>query len=201
MRQWFRDQFQPWNPTEVTAAPEDRITIEAFAMEVDDARVPAFDILETPDDVISSTRATVAAHQRREFQRVLAEQDTLIFNERLLIPLERGVLQVAITQVRSRASALDLNPDQIEEMLMRWLFPDEIPNAPTTSDLHWRRVHAINETWTGLARIGVRYASIATSEADAERRLGEQKDVQIHGVNFGTQTLHARLVLRYEGRQ
>jgi hypothetical protein len=88
MRQWFRDQFKPWNPTEVTAAQEDAITIEAFAMEVDDARVPAFDILETPDDVISSTLATVVAHQRREFQRVLAEQDTLTLNERLLIPLE-----------------------------------------------------------------------------------------------------------------
>jgi hypothetical protein len=149
MRQWFQDQFEPRNPTEVTAAQEDGITIEAFAMEVGDARVPAFDILETPDDMISSTRATVVAHQRREFQRVLAEQDTLTLNERLLIPLERGVLQVAITQVRSIASALDLNPDQIEERLMRWLFTDGIPNAPTTSDLHWRRVHAIDETWTG----------------------------------------------------
>jgi hypothetical protein len=53
MREWFRDQFEPWNPTEVTAAQEDGIPIEAFAMEVDDARVPAFDILETPDDVTS----------------------------------------------------------------------------------------------------------------------------------------------------
>jgi hypothetical protein len=199
MRQWFRDQFEPWNPTEVTAAQEDGIAIEAFAMEVDDARVPAFDALETPDDVISSTRATVVAHQRCEFRRVLAEQDTLTLNERLLIPLERGVLQVAITQVRSIARALDLNPDQIEEKLMPWLFTDEIPNTPTTSNLHWRTVHAIDETWTGFARIGVRDASIATSEADVERLLGEQKDVQgFHGINFGTQTFHARLALRYE---
>jgi hypothetical protein len=100
------------------------------------------------------------------------------------------------------ASALDLNRDQIGEKLMRGLFTDEIPNAPITSDLHWRRIHAIDETWTGLARIGVRYASIATSEADVGRRLGEQKDVQgFHGVNFGSQTLHARLVSRYEGRE
>jgi hypothetical protein len=100
------------------------------------------------------------------------------------------------------ASPLDLKPDQIEEKLMRWLFTDEISNASTRSDLHWRRVHAIDETWTGLARIGVQYASMATSEADVERRLGEQKDVQgFHGVSSRTQNLHTRLVLKYEGRQ
>jgi hypothetical protein len=43
-----------------------------------------------------------------------------------------------------------------------------------------------------------RYASIGTSEAPAERLLSEQKDIQgPHGVNFGIEKLHARLVGRH----
>jgi hypothetical protein len=56
--------------------------------------------------------------------------------------------------------------------------------------------------WREMARIGVTYASIETSEAFLDRLLGEQKEIQgHHGVNFGTETFQARLVLRYEMHQ
>jgi hypothetical protein len=38
--------------------------------------------------------------------------------------------------------------------------------------MHWREANAISEKWRDLARIGVRYASLATSEAAVERLLG-----------------------------
>jgi hypothetical protein len=39
------------------------------------------------------------------------------------------------------------------------------------------------------------YTSMGTSEAEVERRLEEQQDSQ---GRYGTETLHARLVLRHE---
>jgi hypothetical protein len=48
--------------------------------------------------------------------------------------------------------------------------------------------------------IDVRYAPVATSEADVEKILGEQPELQgAYGVNYGADTLHAQLVLRHEG--
>jgi hypothetical protein len=39
---------------------------------------------------------------------------------------------------------------------------------------------------------------MGTSEAEVDRRLCEQKDLQgRHGVNFGTQVLHSHLAIRY----
>jgi hypothetical protein len=56
------------------------------------------------------------------------------------------------------------------------------------------------EPWRNV-RIGLKYASIGTSEASVERLLSEQKAAQgPYGVNFGTETLHARLVARHEYR-
>jgi hypothetical protein len=47
--------------------------------------------------------------------------------------------------------------------------------------------------------IGMRYASVATSEADFDRILAEQQELQgAHRVNYGTNALHARLILRQE---
>jgi hypothetical protein len=40
---------------------------------------------------------------------------------------------------------------------------------------------------------------MGTSEAEVERLLREQKHVQgMHDKNYGTETLHARLVLRHD---
>jgi hypothetical protein len=98
------------------------------------------------------------------------------------------------------ARALGMDADQITVKLPDWLFTLEILDAPTIPDLHSREVHAKHPDWRDFARIGVCYASIATSEADIERILGEQQELQgAHGVNYGTNTLHAQLVLRHEG--
>jgi hypothetical protein len=150
-----QDQFEPWNPREVSVEQEDGITINALAEEMNAPFVPGFDTLETRDDAISSARATFVADQPHEFQRILAEQDILGLNERLLIQVERGALHVGITQVRTMASTLDLNPQQVVEKLMSRLFTDETPNAPPVAVLHWRGVHASRRTSVGLARICV----------------------------------------------
>jgi hypothetical protein len=59
--------------------------------------------------------------------------------------------------------------------------------------------HSFTPEWCSLARISIRYVSIETSEGDIEQLLREQKDIQgLSGVNFGSETLYARLCIRDE---
>jgi hypothetical protein len=90
-------------------------------------------------------------------------------------------------------------PDRVEKKFRCWMFKGQVPDILTDEDIHWRTVHALGDKWKDLARIGVRYAAMATSEAEVERLFSVQKNGQgILGVNFGTATLDARLFLRYE---
>jgi hypothetical protein len=83
--------------------------------------------------------------------------------------------------------------------LREWLFTASIPDVPELPEPHGREVHARNPEWKDLARIGVRCANMGVSEPDVEKLIGEQQQIQgPHGVNFGTDTLHARLVLRHQ---
>jgi hypothetical protein len=74
VQQGFQDLFRPWNPTEIATEQEDRMIIDAFAEEANAPRVPGFDRLDTPADAISSAPATFLEHERREFQRSLADR-------------------------------------------------------------------------------------------------------------------------------
>jgi hypothetical protein len=198
MQEKFRDQFKPWenSPIEPDGGG---VLIDVISDELRAAPTPSFDVTETLGPMITPGRATAVSNQRAQFQRILEEQSNMEVSERLAARLDRGAFQMACSQIRHMASALQLNPDEIEARFRAWLFTAEVPDAPTITDSHWREVHSIDEKWVGMARIGVRYASIATSEAEVERLFRERQDVQgMHGVNFGTHTLDARLVLRYE---
>jgi hypothetical protein len=130
----------------------------------------------------------------------LAEQELLTPIDRISQRLDLGAFQTACRQIQAQANALNL-PDvsEILNSFKSWLFTREVPDEPTNSDVHWREAHALGPPWTGLARIGLRYCSIGTSEADVERVIGEQRQIQgSFGGNFGTETLHARLVLRHQ---
>jgi hypothetical protein len=114
--------------------------------------------------------------------------------------LDTGAFHIAKGEIRQMATTLGMDADQIVVKLRDWLFTLEIPDASTIRDLHWREVHARHPDWRDFARIGMHYASVTTSEADVERILGVQPELQgVHGANCETATLHARLVLRHEG--
>jgi hypothetical protein len=144
-------------------------------------------------------RATRVAQQRCDFDHALQIQFQLTPSERLAARLDDGAWNVAVSRVREVAADLEMVPERVGKKFRSWLFKGKVPDCPTEADLHWRTVHALGAVWEDLARIGVRYAAMATSEAEVERLLSVQKDVQgIHGVHFGTATLDARLFLRYE---
>jgi hypothetical protein len=109
-----------------------------------------------------------------------------------------GVYQIARAEIQSIVEALQLDSQAIESTLRRWLFTSEIPETPIDSDAHWREIHAMGPEWRDLARIGLRYASMTTSEAEVEHLLCEQKDLQgRHDVSFGTQVSHSLLAIRH----
>jgi hypothetical protein len=147
-----------------------------------------------------STLFTRVTQRRAELSRELEQQFAAMINERPSAKLETRAFHIAEHEVRQMAAVLGMDADQIALKLRDWLFTLEIIDAPTIPDLHWREVHGRHPAWRDFARIDVHYASVATSETDVERILGEQQELQgAHGVNYGTDTLHARLVLRYEG--
>jgi hypothetical protein len=125
------------------------------------------------------------------------EQNGMTASERLFQRLDVAVFQITKANIRTMSEAMELDSDQIEQRYREWLFILTVPNAPINPDEHWREVHSLGPEWCGLARIGVRCAWMGTSEAEVERLLPEQKQIQgMHGVNYGTETLHARLVIR-----
>jgi hypothetical protein len=96
---------------------------------------------------------------------------------------------------------MELDSDQIEQQCPEWLFTSTVPDAPINPDEHWLEVHSLGQEWCGRARIGVRDASMGTSGSEMERLLREQKQIQaMHGVNYGTETMHARPVMRHDHR-
>jgi hypothetical protein len=135
------------------------------------------------------------AQQRVEFSRALEQQFAATINEQLLSRSDTGAFHIAEHEVRQMATALGMDADQIAVKFRARLFTLEIPDASTIPDLHWREVHAIHPDWRYFTRIGVGYASAATSEIDVERILGEQQELQgAYGINYGADTLHVRLV-------
>jgi hypothetical protein len=72
-------------------------------------------------------------------------------------------------------------------------------DPPTIPDLHSRDVRAPHSESKDLAGIGMPSVSIANSEADVERILDEQQEVQEpHGVNFGMEMFRSVHVRRHE---
>jgi hypothetical protein len=200
MQAQFRDQLRPWEV--FPAEPEGGWrSIDEVSESLQGRPPPCLDVMLTAQTDISVARATAVSIQRDLFQSFLNKQLSMTLSERFLEPLDEGAFHIALRKVKEMATTLGMDPERIEKRFRKWLFTNQVPDAPTIANLHWREVHAIGEKWHDLARIGVRYASLATSEADVERLLGEREDVQgAHGVNFGTQTLDARLALRYEAR-
>jgi hypothetical protein len=190
----MRAQFEH----DITPIPEETNPDDAEHQRGDFAAAEAVPIATIGKDDAVAAESGVA-QQRAAFREALRCQQILSFGDRLGHGLDVGVFPVACEEIRKTSAALSMNAAHIEEKFPEWLFTDHVPQTSVNSDAHWREVHAMGADWRDLARIGVRYASIGTSEADVERLLREQKDIQgLHGVNYGTETLHARLCLRHE---
>ena len=94
---------------------------------------------------------------------------------------------------------LCIEPDYIRERLRVWLFAprEETPtchDVAQSPDTIWRRVPANSEDWRSFAELALRFVTISTSEADCERMLSRQRDLQgLRTSSIRTELLDARL--------
>ena len=94
---------------------------------------------------------------------------------------------------------LGLDEQYVYRMFRSWVFDDR-NQTPTkwqigfTPNDIWRQVPANCEEWRSFAELAVRLVTIGTSEADCERMLSKQKDIQgIRTNNIRVELLEARL--------
>jgi hypothetical protein len=200
LKREFSYREEPWNLEIPDPIPEFVHVSAETVEEMRPSRVPAERTLHWPSET-SCHRDTPAARRHQLFLARLEEQNLLTINERLSQRLDIGGLHTAIGNLRKMAEAMALDANQIEQRYRDWLFTLAMPDIPVDSDADWREVHSLGPEWHGLARLGLRCASMGTSEAEVERLLREQMQVQgVHGVNYGTETLHVRLGLRHDRR-
>jgi hypothetical protein len=63
-------------------------------------------------------------------------------------------------------------------------------------DAYWREFHGQSDERGCLAHVALRFITLGCSEADIERLLSRQKQIQQQfGTNYRTDTLHARELL------
>ena len=65
----------------------------------------------------------------------------------------------------------------------------------------WRKAIATNSNWQPLAIIALHFVSLETSEADVERGVSIQRDMQINKTRINLSTIRARMKLRLHEQQ
>ena len=123
------------------------------------------------------------------------------------LPLEELMLldiytcdhSTALLELIGLGKCLGVAEGYIEEKFRLWIYADR-SDTPTkfsigqSPDTIWRRVPAFCEEWRQFADVSLRLVTIGTSEADCERSLSRQKDIQgLHTTNVRTETLETRL--------
>ena len=139
---------------------------------------------------------TVIIGQSRMSRRdVLALPLEQLFN----VPVYEPTFATALFEIARVGQALGVPAEYCEEKLRSWLYGDR-RRTPTQSaiglspDTIWRRAPANNEEWRHFSDIALRFITIGASEADCERSLSKQRDIQgLHTTNIRMDTLDARL--------
>jgi hypothetical protein len=135
-----------------------------------------------------------------KFREELESQRRLDLVSRLRQNVIDGIVPIAYRAIMDVAIPLQCKRDVTKDF-ERWLFDADAPERPFPDDslnpnMYWRSMHAKGDQSHELSMIALRFISLAASEAEVERTLSLQKNIQgLHGTNYGTETLHARLVL------
>jgi hypothetical protein len=97
--------------------------------------------------------------------------------------------------VARQARLAGYDPNEILDAFRRWWFEDSELSHEVDPDKHWKDVHRC-EGYEQVAHIVLRFITAGTSEAEVEKMFSVQKRIQgIHGTDYRTDTIHARLVL------
>ena len=135
------------------------------------------------------------------------EKDIVARNELMSLSLD-ALLNVdiykfghakALAEITRIGRILGIEECYIQEKFSAWLYAprEDTPtalNVGQSPDIIWRCVPANCEDWRQFAEVALRFVTIATSEADCERMLSRQKDVQgIRTSNIRTDLLETLL--------
>jgi hypothetical protein len=156
--------------------------------------------------------------QQPKFRELVEEEEKRSLRDRLsslqfFSGAQGGGIDIKIAQkrVRDMQRAMGLMGKDGEEtdfgqLLETWLFDLPMTNGNQFNDKqdcwkaneYWRTVFRDHgEPWVGFCKVVMHFVTLGTSEAEVERTLRQQKDIQgRYGTNYGTDTLDARITLR-----
>lgn len=133
------------------------------------------------------------------------EEDTpdellsLSLEELLQVDVYQYDFSVAFTEIKRLGEILEIDERYLYERYRTWVF-ERRSDTPTCHEIGqcpdhiWRRVPAVDNGWRDFSQIALRLVTITTSEADCERSLSRQRDVQgIRTSVISTDLLEARM--------
>lgn len=114
-------------------------------------------------------------------------------------PVYTVSFEMAFRSLVSLGQMQGLEEEYVYEVFRSWIFTDRA-RSPTrlergcSPDVIWRRAPAHDERWRDFSMIALRYVTLGTSEADCERSLSAQKNIQgLHTTKIGIDLLESRL--------
>ena len=119
--------------------------------------------------------------------------------ELLEVPVFEYSFANSFEEIKRVGQLLGLDARYMYSCFRTWLYEDrtktptghEIGQSP---DMIWRRTPSIDDRWRDFAKLCLRFVTIGTSEADCERSLSRQRQVQgLNTTNITTELLEARM--------
>jgi hypothetical protein len=193
--------------TDVSEGEDEMGEVEEEMGEVEGEMGEVVDAVETPGEGPKpkpTFRELLEKEMKKSLRRRILDFEDLVNSGAISIP-------IAERQVRAMQEGLGLMGRDGEETDFRkilgiWLLEEPGKDGNFFSDSvelwnpsnYWRRVFRDGKKpWTDFCQMAMHFVSLGTSEAEVERTLRRQKDIQgRYGTNFGTDTLDARLALR-----
>jgi hypothetical protein len=131
------------------------------------------------------------------FKEVLEEEFAISLDERLNRNLADGILVRIREPIIRQALHLRYGPDQVLNLFdIWWTGADGEISFDVHADVYWREFHGRSDELARLAHVALRFVTLGCSEADIERLLSRQKQIQRQfGTNYRTDTLQARMIL------
>lgn len=124
---------------------------------------------------------------------------SLPLDELLCTPVYNFRHETAFREIERLGRIFGIDSMYLHNCFRSWLYEDR-RDTPTrfqigqSPDVIWRQVPAVKGEWREFAQIALRLVTIGTSEADCERALSRQRDVQgLHTNNIRTDLLEARM--------
>lgn len=135
------------------------------------------------------------------FKETISELDKMSFKEKMKMNIYKELYREGLKTLESYSEILNINPELIIEQFDIWLFDDPTKHPfeqllNKSPVVMWQMLSSYSKEWELFAYIGLRLSQIGVSEADAERILKNQKEIQASKMtNISTESMQARMIL------